>query len=52
VYAHTVLRYKGLGPSLIGIVPYAGMDLLVNSLLKDFVAARQVSTGVISGHDL
>ena len=27
--------YRGLGASIIGIVPYAGVDLSVNSVLKD-----------------
>ena len=34
--------YKGLGTSVIGIVPYAGIDLAVNSALKD-VASRVYS---------
>ncbi len=31
--------YQGLGTSLVGIVPYAGIDLAANSVLKD-VASR------------
>ena len=34
--------YKGLGTSVIGIVPYAGIDLAVNSAFKD-VASRVYS---------
>jgi solute carrier family 25 phosphate transporter 23/24/25/41 len=32
--------YRGLVPSAMGIVPYAGIDLAVNSLLKDYVASE------------
>jgi len=32
--------YRGLAPSLCGMVPYAGVDLAVYSLLKDMYAER------------
>jgi len=35
-----VALYRGLAPSLAGIVPYAGIDLMVNSVFKDAAAAR------------
>ena len=42
--------YRGLGTSVIGIVPYAGIDLSINSLLKEgmgrYYAARGVEPGV------
>jgi solute carrier family 25 phosphate transporter 23/24/25/41 len=42
--------YKGLAPSIVGIVPYAGLDLSINSVLKDmathFYAARNQDPGV------
>jgi hypothetical protein len=31
--------YQGLGTSILGIVPYAGIDLAVNSLLKEAAAS-------------
>jgi solute carrier family 25 phosphate transporter 23/24/25/41 len=44
--------YKGLGTSVIGIVPYAGIDLAVNSVLKDAASkvysARGEEPGVTS----
>jgi len=32
--------YRGLVPSAAGIIPYAGIDLAANSLLKEFVVRR------------
>lgn len=30
--------FAGLGPSVVGIVPYAGVDLAVNSVLKEHIS--------------
>jgi solute carrier family 25 phosphate transporter 23/24/25/41 len=30
--------YAGVGPSVVGIIPYAAIDLSLNSILKDFAA--------------
>lgn len=32
--------FRGLAPSLVGIFPYAGIDLMANSALKEYAAAR------------
>ena len=44
--------YQGLGTSLVGIVPYAGIDLSLNSKLKELAtgvyAARQQPPGVLA----
>ncbi len=32
--------YRGLGASVAGVLPYAGIDLAVYSLLKDLYIAR------------
>eukprot|EP00049_Salpingoeca_infusionum_P007908 m.127850 g.127850 ORF g.127850 m.127850 type:complete len:540 (+) comp13856_c0_seq9:306-1925(+) len=44
--------YKGLGVSTFGIVPYAGIDLAVNSILRDtavkYYKAREEKPGVFT----
>ncbi|KAL6042904.1 Solute carrier family 25 member 25 [Balamuthia mandrillaris] len=42
--------YRGLAPSLIGIIPYAGVDLAVYSTLKEWVQKRNASkeTGILT----
>jgi hypothetical protein len=42
--------YQGLTTSIVGIIPYAGIDLAVNSLLKEAVAAHYqvISRRIIS----
>ena len=37
--------FKGLTPSLVGIFPYAGIDLMTNSVLKDALAAKYAEVG-------
>ena len=37
--------FKGLTPSLVGIFPYAGIDLMANSVLKDALAAKYAEVG-------
>lgn len=37
--------YKGLMPSNMGILPYAGIDLMTNSLLKDFLVDKYEKLG-------
>lgn len=37
--------FKGLTPSLVGIFPYAGIDLMANSVLKDALAAKYAEIG-------
>ena len=37
--------FRGLQPSLVGIFPYAGIDLMANSVLKDAVAERYQAAG-------
>jgi solute carrier family 25 phosphate transporter 23/24/25/41 len=47
--------YAGLGPSIVGIIPYAAIDLSLNSILKDFAAdylqqaKRETSVPVLLG---
>ena len=47
--------YAGVGPSIVGIVPYAAIDLSMNSLLKDYAAQhlqaqkRETSVPVLLG---
>ena len=41
--------FRGLGASLGGIIPYAGIDLMVMSLLKDRVAASCEAQGTEPG---
>jgi hypothetical protein len=33
-------RYAGLGTSIVGIIPYAAIDLACNSILKELVCKR------------
>ena len=37
--------FKGLTPSLVGIFPYAGIDLMAYSVLKDALAAKYAEVG-------
>lgn len=37
--------FRGLGPSLLGVMPYAGLDLATMSFLKDHVASAYQATG-------
>lgn len=41
--------YRGLGTSVVGIIPYAGIDLSVNSLLKEGLGRRYAARGVEPG---
>ena len=41
--------FRGLAPSLVGIVPYAGIDLMANSSLRDYVARRYQAAGAEPG---
>ena len=47
--------YAGIGPSIIGIIPYAAIDLSLNSVLKEYAAAqlqqqhRETSVPVLLG---
>ena len=40
--------YRGLSPSIYGIFPYAGADLMMNSYLKDVIASRGVNNSTNS----
>lgn len=46
IYAEGGIRrlYRGLGPSLLGIIPYAGIDLAVFETLKSLYVERIMST--------
>jgi solute carrier family 25 (mitochondrial phosphate transporter), member 23/24/25/41 len=37
--------YRGLGTSVLGIIPYAGIDLAANSFIKQLVSARMQERG-------
>ena len=41
--------FRGLAPSLVGIVPYAGIDLMANSSLREYVARRYQAAGAEPG---
>ena len=41
--------FRGLAPSLVGIVPYAGIDLMTNSTLREYVARRYQTAGAEPG---
>lgn len=41
--------FRGIGPSIMGIVPYAGVDLATNSLLKEVVGAHLQRRGLEPG---
>ena len=41
--------YRGLGVSLVGIVPYAGIDLMINSVLRDWAGAFYSARGAEPG---
>ena len=41
--------FRGLAPSLVGIVPYAGIDLMSNSTLREYVARLYQAAGVEPG---
>ncbi|EEH58646.1 uncharacterized protein MICPUCDRAFT_14714 [Micromonas pusilla CCMP1545] len=49
--SHVVARegarglFRGLAPSVVGIFPYAGIDLMANSILKDALARRCEGAG-------
>ena len=41
--------FRGLAPSLVGIVPYAGIDLMTNSTLREYVTRRYQAAGAEPG---
>ena len=41
--------YRGLGTSVVGIIPYAGIDLTVNSLLKEGLGKHYAARGLEPG---
>ena len=41
--------FRGLTPSLVGIVPYAGIDLMTNSSLRESVTRRYQHLGIEPG---
>ena len=41
--------FRGLAPSLVGIVPYAGIDLMANSSMRELHARRYQATGAEPG---
>lgn len=41
--------YRGLSASLMGMVPYAGVDLTVYSMLREHLAARRAQAAIASG---
>ena len=41
--------YRGLGTSVVGIIPYAGIDLSINSLLKEGMGRHYAARGVEPG---
>ena len=41
--------FRGLAPSLVGIVPYAGIDLMTNSTLREYVTRQYQAAGAEPG---